>query len=77
MPLIVFGKYEKWKVSAGLQIHPKKILKYTIKACKVREKDAQGTQIRRLSKASKVQRRIRHEGEYGTEAQEHVRCEGA
>ena len=43
MPLIVFGKYEKWKVSTGLQIHPKKILKYTIKACKVREKDAQGT----------------------------------
>ena len=39
VPLIVLGK---WKVSAGLQIHPKKILRRTNKACKAREKGAQG-----------------------------------
>ena len=33
MPLIVLGK---WKVSAGLQIYPKKVLRHTNKACKER-----------------------------------------
>ena len=39
MPLIVFGK---WKVSAELQIHPKKIQSRAIKVCKVRENGEKG-----------------------------------
>ena len=53
VPLIFF---EKWKVSAGLQIHPKKIKRRTNKALKAHEKGAQGVSVRRASKASKARK---------------------
>ena len=39
VPLLVLGK---WKVSDGLRVYPKKILRRTNKACNAREKGAQG-----------------------------------
>ena len=56
--LIVLGK---WKVTAGLQIHPRKILRRTNKARKARENVTQGTKIRRVSKARKVRRHVWYE----------------
>ena len=53
VPLIFF---EKWKVSAGLQIHPKKIKRRTNKALKAHEKGVQGVSVRRASKASKARK---------------------
>lgn len=64
MPLVGPGK---WKVSAVLQIYPKKNLRHTIKERKARKKVTQG------AKARKAQRHVRDEGAKARKGQRRLR----